>query len=222
MWNRPRRPPRERPATLPAHSRVPAAWPSPRPLREQKPVPLRSWLRDAPEQFSPSGRRPALGLLPPLRPSWGAGKGYKHHRPWGHLRTPGWRLLCAPNSGDPPRDPQDGYTWPYSAKKAGMVSPESNVGTFMPLSTAVRVSSDRETARSQWSQEAGRKPPVSSRNRVGRWGDSTDHTICQRGCRDRQHQAQQSPRYGALTATYGPALLRTRLTEGRLSADSAQ
>lgn len=96
------------------------------------------------------------------------------------------------------------------------------VGSFTPLSTAVRVPSDREMAGSQRSQEAGRKPPVSSRNRVGRWGDSTDHTICQRGCRDRQHRAQQSPRYGALTATYGPALPRTRLTEGRLSADGAQ
>lgn len=28
----------------------------------------------------------------------------------GHLGTPGWRLLHALNSGDPPRGPHDGYT----------------------------------------------------------------------------------------------------------------
>lgn len=108
-WDQPRRPlgngrpPSPLPALLP-----PGSWP-PGPLRGRCESRRRLSTRTRGRgMVPPTVRRPSLGLLPLLRPTWGAGQGYKHHHPRGrsmpwlgrppvHPRRTSWmRCACTP------------------------------------------------------------------------------------------------------------------------------
>ena len=121
--------------------------------------PPRSWPRDAPEQFSPAVRRPLWDCFLPGDPAGGQGRVTNTILPGGisGLLAGG---SYVPRTVGSPRDPHDGYTWPTlqrRTKRAWSLLKAMSV-LFTPLSTAVRMPSDRETAWSHCSREAGRKP----------------------------------------------------------------
>lgn len=94
------------------------------------------------------------------------------------------------------------------------------MSVLTPLSTAVRVSYCETFGAS--GHRKREKATCVLQEPGSRWGDTGSHHLPAGLQRPGQHQgSSRAPGTGATATPTGRALLRTRLTEGRLSADSA-